>query len=348
VSRPITTRTSDRADTIVGGFVDAMVEKQRPAHTNRSGRRRWPTAAIVVALLGAIAVHLSRSHEELAGMQRLSVQALGATVVLQFVSQLCLNGSLLLPLRARVSSVGSWELYVVRAGGFFAGLLVPVAGGLAVRLAYFKKKGLTYADLAWATLFSNVLALGAAALLGAAATLVLRIVAGPLPARVVAVAAGALAISLAAVAVFELLPRVGRHPKLQGWLWPAGPSSFKASARMTTWVFALCLIRHVLNFVTFGLLYHALRPAPWAFLAGGLVYALTSVRMVNITPGNVGVTEWFVAITGKMLVFDLTSGLIAALLFRGMSLVAQLIGAASGSAWLARGGRTTHMMTGSP
>jgi uncharacterized membrane protein YbhN (UPF0104 family) len=324
-----------------------MIEEQRPAGTNRPVGRRWPTRLVVVALVGAIAVHLSRSHEELAHLQRLSVQALAATFVLQFASQLFLNGSLLLPLRACVSSVGFWELYVVRTGGFFVGLVVPVAGGLAVRLAYFRKKGLTYADLTWATLFSNVLALGAAALVGTAATLVVRVVAGPLPARVVAVAAGVLAISLAAVAAFELLPRVGRHPKLQSWLWLTGMSSIKASARLTTWVFALCLIRHVLNFVTFGLLYQALLPAPGAFLAGGLVYALTSpVRMVNITPGNVGVTEWFVAITGKMLMFDLTSGLMAALLFRGISLVAQVIGAVSGSAWLARGKRTTHGTSG--
>jgi uncharacterized membrane protein YbhN (UPF0104 family) len=301
--------------------------------------------AVVVCLIGAIAIHFSRSREELAYLQRLSVQALAATFLLQFASQLFLNGSLLLPLRACVSAVGFWELYIVRTGGFFIGSVVPVAGGLAVRLAYFRKKGLTYADFTWATLFSNVLALGAAALLGAAAMIVLRMVAGPLPARVILMTTGVLTISLAAVAAFELLPRVARHPKLRTWPWLAGLSSFKGNGTMMTLVFALCLSRHVLNFVTFGLLYQALSPAPRAFLSGGLVYALTSpVRMVNITPGNLGVNEWFVAITGKMLAFDLTSGLIAALLFRGISLVAQVIGALSGSAWLARGKRTSHQV----
>ena len=57
---------------------------------------------------------------------------------------------------------------------------------------------------------------------------------------------------------------------------------------------------------------------PGDFLTGGLVYALTSpVRMVNITPGNLGVNEWVVAIVGKALAFDLTTGLIVALAVQG-------------------------------
>lgn len=75
-------------------------------------------------------------------------------------------------------------------------------------------------------------------------------------------------------------------------------------------------------------------------LKGGLVYALTSpVRMVNITPGNLGVTEWFVALVGTLLAFHLMTGLLVALAFRGVALVAQALGALFGSAWLAFGSR---------
>ena len=84
--------------------------------------------------------------------------------------------------------------------------------------------------------------------------------------------------------------------------------------------------------MTFGLLCQSLSRVPADFLTGGLVYALTSpVRMVNITPGNLGVTEWFVALVGRMLAFDLTTGLIVALAFRGVALVAQLAGAVIGT-----------------
>jgi hypothetical protein len=71
-------------------------------------------------------------------------------------------------------------------------------------------------------------------------------------------------------------------------------------------------------------LYAALSDAPGGFLAGGLVYALTSpIRMVNLTPGNVGVNEWAVAVAGRALAFDLTTGLLVGGVFRAASLAAQ-------------------------
>jgi Lysylphosphatidylglycerol synthase TM region len=288
----------------------------------------------VVGLLAGMAVLVSRT--DLTYVRRLSVQVLVATSLLQFLSQLFLNGSLLLPLRTCVTRLGFWELYVVRTGGFVVGSLVPVAGGLAVRLAYLKSRGLTYLDFTWATLLSNVLALGAAAFVGVLATGVVWMMMGCPPAPVLGVSAAILALSVAAVAVFELLPRVSRHPRFARWRWLSDLRSLNASRRMAVGVFALSLIRHGLNFVTFGLLSQSLSRAPGDFLTGGLVYALTSpVRMVNVTPANLGVTEWVVALVGKMLAFDLATGLIVALAFRGVALVGQGIGMLFGSAWIA-------------
>jgi uncharacterized membrane protein YbhN (UPF0104 family) len=290
----------------------------------------------VCALLVAMAVHLSGTHEELASMRRLSVQVLAAACLLQFLSQLFLNGSMLVPLQAKVAHLGFWELYLVRTGGFLVGSLLPVAGGLAVRLAYLRNRGLTYLDFTWATLLSNVLALGAAAVVALVATVAFWIAAGRPPAAVLAVSAGLLAISVAALAVFQYLPGLTRRPLFQRWRWLSGMSSLQASRSMAARVFALCLMRHLLNFATFGLLSQALSGVRADFLAGGLLYALTSpVRMVNITPGNLGITEWVVAVVGKVVAFDLATGLIVALAFRGVSLVGQAFGAVFGSARLA-------------
>jgi hypothetical protein len=88
--------------------------------------------------------------------------------------------------------------------------------------------------------------------------------------------------------------------------------------------------------VTFGLLTQAVSGVPGDFLTGGLMYALTSpIRTVNFTPGNLGVTEWVVALVGKVLAFDVTIGLIVALAFRAGGLVGQGLGMLLGSAWLA-------------
>lgn len=294
-------------------------------------------SVVVVALLAAMAIHVFRTDEELAGLQRLSIPILIVTCALQFVSQLFLNGSFLLPLRSCVQGLGFWELYLVRTGGLVVGSVVPVAGGLAVRLAYLRNRGLTYLDFTWATLLSNVLALAATALLAVFATGVLWTIAGRPSAPVIGVSIGVLAISVAAAAVFEFLPRLTRHPRLQRWRWLSGMSGLSQRRRMAVEVFALSLARHCLNFVTFGLLAQSLTRMPSDFLTGGLVYALTNpVRMVNVTPGNLGVTEWVVALVGTLLAFDLATGLVAALAFRGVALVAQVLGALLGSGWLMR------------
>jgi uncharacterized membrane protein YbhN (UPF0104 family) len=298
--------------------------------------KRWLTLAVLIALLAAMAIHVARTEEVLASLRRLSPGILILASLIQFTSQLLLNGSLLLPLQSCIDRLGFWELYVVRAGGVIVGQLVPVAGGLAVRLAYLKNRGLTYLDFTWATLLSNVLALLAAAVVALVATAVLWTVIDRPPAAVLGVSCGVLAMAVAALAVFELLPRLTKRPRFQRWRWLSGMKSLRASGRLAVAVFGLSITRHLLNFSTFGLLTQAVSGAAGDFLTGGLMYALTSpIRMVNFTPGNLGVTEWVVALVGKVLAFDVTTGLIVALAFRAVGLVGQALGMAFGSAWLA-------------
>ena len=314
---------------------DDVLEDQSSGGTDRQVRR-WLGTAVVIALLVAIAVHVFRARQDLADIERLSIWVLTITCALQFGSQLLLNQSLLLPLQTCVKGLRFWELYLVRTGGFFVGSMVPVAGGLAVRLAYLRGRGLSYMDFTWATLFSNVLALGAAALVAAAGTVALWMIAGQPPTLVLAVSAGVFSISVAAVLAFEFLPRLARHPRLRKWESLSTMTGFHASRRLAAAVFGVSTVRHVLNFTTFGMLYQTLTRVPGDLLTGGLVYALTSpIRMVTITPGNLGVTEWFVALVGKALAFDVTTGLIVAITFRGTGLVAQGLAAVLGSSWLA-------------
>jgi len=112
-------------------------------------------------------------------------------------------------------------------------------------------------------------------------------------------------------------------------------SGFTTSHRTTAWSLALLFMRYSFNFLTFGLLFQSLSRAPIGFVTGGLAYAITTpLRMVAITPGNLGVDEWVMAIVGSVLSIDLTTGLIVALMFRGVSLVGQTLGVLVGWAWL--------------
>lgn len=306
----------------------------------RRSARRWLISLLAIGLLAAIAAHLWRSPRELALFERLSAGTLAITLFLQFLSQLFSSAALLVPLRAHVRELGFWEFFVVRTGGFLAGYVLPVAGGVAVRLSYLRRRGLGYWDFTWATVLSNVVALVAAAVLAVCATAMLWIAAGTPAAPALGLSAGVLALSVAALLIFRLFPRLAGHPRLQKWSWLSGVSGLTANRGTIVTVFALSLVRHGLNFVTFGWLYRTLSAVPGTFLTGGLVYAVASpLRTVQITPGNLGVDEWVAAMVGSMLAFDVATGLIVALVFRGLVLLSQGLGVLVASGWLARRGR---------
>lgn len=285
-------------------------------------------------MLATIPAYLYANPEELAYFQRLSTTVLLITLLCQFLSQLVWNGAMLLPLQTYMK-LGYWELFMVRSGGFFVGYVVPVAGSIAVRMAYLRRRGLTYTNFTWATIVSNVLALFAAAALAVLAVGILWRITGILSAPVAGLTVAVLAIGVTGLTALRVLPRLAGHPRFRRWGWLSGMSSHEASRRTMISILALSFARHVFNFLSFGLLYQSLAPAPSGFLTGGLVYAITSpIRMVTITPGNLGVNEWVVAVVGKLLSFDLTTGLMVALVFRGMSVAAQVLGVLLAAAWV--------------
>ena len=281
--------------------------------------------AAAVVLLSAIAVHLAMQTEDLHQLGRLSAIVLAGTVALLFGSHLAQNESILLPLRSHLPQLGFWELFLVRTGGLVFGSALPVAGGVAVRLAYLRRRGLTYADFGHATVLSNVLALVSAACVALPATAALWTVTGAPPGTALGLVAAVLACGAGALAALRVLPRLAHHPRLARWLPSGGDAA--VSRPVIHRVFWVCVLRHVTSFLAFGWLYAALSESPGGFLAGGLVYALTTpVRMIHLTPGNVGVNEWAVAVAGRALAFDLTTGLLVGGVFRMASLVAQGLG----------------------
>jgi uncharacterized membrane protein YbhN (UPF0104 family) len=278
--------------------------------------------AVAIVLLAAIAIHLAQQFEDVRQLSRLSLDVVTGALVLLFASQLAHNESMLVPLRVHLPQVGFWELFLVRTGGLVVGSAVPVAGGLAVRLAYLKRQGLSYAQFTHATVLSNVLAVVAAACLALPATAALWAMAGAPPAAALGLTLVVLALGAAALALLQALPRVARYRRLPRWL-PA-VEDLSASRPIVIRTLLMSVLRHAANFVAFGWLYSALSGVPGSFVAGGLVYAFTTpVRMVNLTPGNLGVNEWATAVAGRALAFDLTTGLLVGGVFRAASLAAQ-------------------------
>jgi hypothetical protein len=311
-----------------------------PTSPGPSSRRRPLVIAAVIVLVAGMAAHLVASRAELGQLRQLSVAVLLAAAVLQVSAQLAWNGALLLPLRLHMKQLGFWELLMVRAGGFLVGVMVPLGGNVAVRLTYLRRRGLAYKHFTWATLLTNALALVSIAGVAVFAVATMWRLYGRPPAAVLGLTGGVLAAGIGAVSVANLLPRAASHPWVGRWKWTAGLDELRATPRVLAWIVVLALARHLGNFFTFGLLYRALSSGEGTLLTGGLVYALTSpLRIVQIVPGNVGVNEWMVAVVGGILSYDLTTGLLVAVVFRAMALLAQGLGALAGGAWLAvRGG----------
>jgi Lysylphosphatidylglycerol synthase TM region len=298
-----------------------------------SGRRLILTA-VAIALLAAVAAHLLSQREELEYLQRLSTAVVLMTLLCQFVSQMLWNEAMRVPLRAYMT-LGFWELLLVRSGGFLVGTVVPVAGNVGVRMAYLKRRGLGYADFTWATVVSNVIALFAASVLGTIALGLLWFVAGAPPGSVVGLTVAVAAAGVAGLVSLRAVPRLAAHPRVERWSWLAALARHRTDLRTAGWILALSAGRHACAFVAFGLLYQSLARTRSGFLTGGLVYAITSpIRIVSLTPGNLGITEWVVAAVGKLLSFDVTTGLIVALVFRGLSLAAQVLGVLLAGAWV--------------
>ena len=336
-----------RADEPTGGprnvsarETDASAFEQgaRDAPAGRSYRYRAVTLVAIV-LIAAMAVYFLARREEVAYFRRLSLAVVLLTLLFQLVSQLLWNGAMLLPLRTYMK-LGYWELFVVRAGGVLASYGVPVAGNIGVRLAYLRRRGLDYSEFAWATITSNILGLAAAAALGLIALGMLWTRAGSVPVPVVALSTAVLVLALGGLAALGFLPRLAGHTQFQRWPWLSRMSGHEISRRTIVSVVVFSFGRHGFNFLSFGLLYQALLQAPGQFLNGGLVYAITTpIRIVAITPGNLGINEWVTAAVGMMLSFDVSTGLIVALVFRVLSFAAQTLGGLSAAAWLAlRGG----------
>jgi uncharacterized membrane protein YbhN (UPF0104 family) len=306
-----------------------------PDSASRASRRRPLVVAAILVLVAAMGAHLIASRDELVQLRRLSPSVLIAAAGLQFLAQLSWNGAMLVPLRLQMPQLGFWELLMVRAGGFLVGVMVPLGGNVAVRLAYLRKRGLTYAEFAWATLLTNSLALLSIAGVAAIAVAALWQRHGRPPTGVMVLTGVVLAAGAGAVTFLYFLPRGARYPWLAGRPWAKGLANLTATRPVIAWIVTFALARHLGNFLTFGVLYRALSPNG-DVLTGGLVYALTSpARVVQVVPGNIGVSEWLVAAVGAILSYDLTTGLLVAVVFRGMTLLAQGLGALAAGAWLA-------------
>ncbi|MGB8275314.1 MAG: hypothetical protein WCF16_08625 [Alphaproteobacteria bacterium] len=92
--------------------------------------------------------------------------------------------------------------------------------------------------------------------------------------------------------------------------------------RLMVSVVALLALRSAASFLGFGVLFAALAGTINSFLVGGVLDSLSMLlRVVTITPGNLGVYEWSVAGLGRGAGVSLAIGLACAALYRAAGIL---------------------------
>jgi uncharacterized membrane protein YbhN (UPF0104 family) len=116
------------------------------------------------------------------------------------------------------------------------------------------------------------------------------------------------------------LPKTGRLQRFA--YFPETWAEVVRDRRRLLTVAALLGVRSLSSFFAFGLLFAALANVPNGLVVGGVVDALTfALRLVMITPGNLGVYEWVVAILSSSVGSTLATGLACAAVYRAAGLL---------------------------
>jgi len=116
------------------------------------------------------------------------------------------------------------------------------------------------------------------------------------------------------------LPKTGRLERFS--YFPETWAQLVGDRRRMFTVAALLCVRSLSSFLAFGLLFVALANVPNGLVVGGVVDALTfALRLVMITPGNLGVYEWVVAVLSSSVGSTLATGLACAALYRAAGLL---------------------------
>lgn len=116
------------------------------------------------------------------------------------------------------------------------------------------------------------------------------------------------------------LPKAGRLQRFAGF--PETWAQVVGDRRRMLSVAAMLCVRSLASFLAFGLLFATLASVPNGLVVGGVVDALTfALRLVMITPGNLGVYEWVVAILSSSVGSTLATGLACAAIYRAAGLL---------------------------
>jgi len=284
--------------------------------------------AIAVVLLVAVAWYLYEHRDDIFIVSALSLQVILLAVTARAIAFIAAVQANFAVIRLFTPVLGKLEFLVLSSGGLLLGHLAPPGSTYAAKSIYLKRRhNLGHQQFLAVSLVVGFLALATS---GAIALLALGII-WAASSEFPALSWVAALTMLIPTAIFLRFPHtfsalLGRVKKLGGL---ARTWNHLRSARGSIWHASIFLLgRALASFVGFGVLFMALTGGSDWFLRGGVVDALSAVlRLVRLSPGNLGIYEWMVAGFGHDMGAALSTGLVAAASYRlagmvGVALVA--------------------------
>ena len=284
--------------------------------------------AFGLLLISALVWYVWKHPHELERLGQLSFPLLLGVFCLVIAAYFCFIVSTWWLIRLDAPAIGLGEYFLLSASGLALNALAPPGSGYAVKTIYLKQRhGLKHREFLSVNIVIALLALSASGLLASLALGFLQFdhrQVAPLVLTLAIVSFVGPLIMLALMDWVLLVPFVRKRE--------IDASHYHALLRNKTRVAITALMqffRSGFSFLGFGLLFQAVSSEP--VIVGGTLDALSALlRLVHLIPGNLGLYEWVVAGLADALGASLSAGLLAAVMFRIISLAAVLLPALVG------------------
>ncbi|ESQ10198.1 MAG TPA: hypothetical protein DIW77_01430 [Chromatiaceae bacterium] len=257
---------------------------------------------------------------DLRGLQRLTRRDMFGLIALRIFALALFIQMHFLLYRRLAPSLRSTEFLGLFATSFFSGQLVPL-GAAALRAAYLKSRhGMRIRDYGIAQTLLALRLIGIGGLLAIIALLAYATTTGaPVPFLLWAGASACLAGGAGAVPLITRIgPSVGALRRVHSLLEKAD-----ALRRIPLW--HLLVLRGLSNMAVVGWLFVILTGDPHLLLLGATIESLSiPLQVVRITSSNLGVLEWLFGALSSASGETLAVGIVVALLFRLLSIVAMM------------------------
>ena len=287
----------------------------------RKHKPQWLTLLIFIAALLGIALYLNANPDliELLG-NILWWQAI-LLIVLRLLF-LGLNGYFL-KIFARLFNVklAVWEWFGLAFVTTMGNYLTPFSGGMLVRATYLKvRHAFPYAQFISLLAASYLLTFWVAGVLGLVAVLQLGAVTGGETLLLIFFAVLVTAVTLIFFLPTFKLPSQWRIIKIVNEML-VGWGKIRTNSGLLLRLGSINLVSMLLNGLAFWLAFHALDIS--VSFPKALLISLSAVFSVvlTITPGNLGIREAIIGLTGELIGIGVGEGLIVALLIRASTLV---------------------------